>query len=97
MTQDSPWGAFVDVIEIDDRAFRIRVRADADARSAPVLAYVEQVDGGFEVVWTSGSRRRAFFATLDECAEAAAARIGDHTSSGPIRPVPIAHLPPLRG
>ncbi|WP_454117381.1 hypothetical protein [Microbacterium lacticum] len=97
MTHDSSWGEFVDVIEIDDRAFRIRVRAGADACSAPVLAYVEQVDGGFEVVWTSGSRRRAFFATLDECAEAAASRIGDHTSSGPIRPVPIPHLPPLPG
>lgn len=86
----------LDVHPIDADAWRLCDRRAPATDASYVVAYVERIDGWFEVVWMQGAQRRCRMATLEECAAAAARHLAERDSSGAGRPIPIAHFPPSR-
>ncbi|WP_448390195.1 hypothetical protein [Microbacterium aurum] len=97
MTQVADAGGFLDLQAIDTDAWRLCDTRAPVTDASYIVAYVERVDDGFEVVWMRGTQRRCRMAALEECAEAAARRLAEEDSSGASRPIPIAHFPPRRG
>lgn len=63
--------------------------------AAHVLAYIEQMDAGVDVVWLYGAFGHDRFETLDEAFAVAAALLAESDALALHRPVPIPHFAPL--
>lgn len=86
----------LELAPIDDRSWRL-----CDPRWNPndapyVVAYIEQVNDIYEVVWMRGIRRRCRLTSLHECARAGEEQLAADIRPG-TRPVEIAAFPPQRG
>jgi hypothetical protein len=59
---------------LDKRSWRLCDRRASARDSASLVAYVELVRGGYDVVWMQGSVKPSTFQSLDEVLAAAAVR-----------------------
>ncbi|QRY42242.1 hypothetical protein JVX92_11290 [Microbacterium hominis] len=86
----------LELIPIDDDAWRLcDTRAGANDAEF-VVAYIERGDDGYDAVWMRGPRRRSRHRRLDECLSCGHALLRAEESSTASRPIPIAHFPPAR-
>ncbi|MEJ1155173.1 hypothetical protein [Microbacterium marmarense] len=61
-----------------------------------LIAYVEQLrEGPYEITWVAFSRHRETYDSVNDVLRAANALLNASGSSGPNKPAPIPHLPPL--
>lgn len=80
---------------IDERSWRICDTRWRDDDAPHVVAYVELVEGAYDVVWMRGARRRSRLGSLEECLRSARKHVAQEVESG-TRPVRIPHFPPPR-
>jgi len=59
---------------LDKRSWRLCDRRASARDSASLVAYVERIRGGYEVVWMQGSVKLSTFRSLDDVLAAAAVR-----------------------
>ncbi|RLK52638.1 hypothetical protein [Microbacterium telephonicum] len=85
------------LVEELDGGWRLCDDGVAGGDAAHVIAYVESIAAGFDVVWCTGPRRRQQFSRWTAVMDAAARHVGGHRSSGATAPVRIPHQPPARG
>ncbi|WP_433719196.1 hypothetical protein [Microbacterium laevaniformans] len=97
MTQTAHVGGHLELLPIDEDAWRL-CDGRVSARDAEfVVAYIERTDDGFETVWMRGGARRARLSSLEECVERGERILCEQERSTASRPIPIAHFPPARG
>lgn len=63
--------------------------------AAHVLAYIEQLDAGVDVVWLYGAFGRDRFDAIDEALVVATALLAEADARSARRPVPIPHFAPF--
>lgn len=81
---------------LSDSTWRLCDRSVAACDADNVVAYIERLpDGAYEVIWVSHGVGMATFATLDEVRARAAEMVAPRRPRAPVKPVPIAHRPPL--
>ncbi len=96
MTHDAGVDGPLELIPIDDDAWRLCDQRAGVNDAEFVVAYIERGDDGFDAVWMSGPRRRSHHATLEDCvARGERLRHAGEVSTSS-RPIPIAHFPPAR-
>lgn len=96
MTHDARIDSPLELIPIDDDAWRLCDRRAGDNDAEFVVAYIERGDSGFEAIWMRGPRRRSKHARLEECLARGMMLLRSEDSSTASRPIPIAHFPPTR-
>ncbi len=96
MTHDAQIDGRLELLPIDDDAWRLCDRLVDDHDAEYVVAYIERADAGFEAIWMRGPRRRSRQKTLEECVRRGEALLRAEETSRARRPVPIAHFPPPR-
>jgi len=96
MTHDARVDDPLELIPIDDDAWRLCDRRAGANDAEFVVAYIERVDAGFEAIWMRGLRRRSRHDTLAECVARGEKLLRAEESSRSSRPIPIAHFPPMR-
>lgn len=96
MTQTARVDSHLELIPIDDDAWRL-CDGRVSARDAEfVVAYIERTRDGFETVWMRGGTRRACLASLEDCIARGEEILREEEQSTASRPIPIAHFPPVR-
>jgi len=81
---------------LSDTTWRLCDRSVAACDADNVVAYIERLaDGTYEVIWVSHSVGIATFATLEEVQARAAEIVAPRRPRGPVKPIPIAHRPPI--
>ncbi|MBF4562119.1 hypothetical protein ITJ43_08185 [Microbacterium sp. VKM Ac-2870] len=86
----------LELLPIDDDAWRLCDRRVDDHDAEYVVAYIERGNAGFEAIWMRGPRRRSHQKTLQECVRRGEALVRAEETSRARRPVSIAHFPPPR-
>ncbi|WP_231560249.1 MULTISPECIES: hypothetical protein [Microbacterium] len=97
MTQTAHVGGHLELLPIDEDAWRLCDRRVSARDAEFVVAYIERTDDGFETVWMRGGARRARLSSLEECVERGERILCEQERSTASRPIPIAHFPPARG
>lgn len=97
MTQTAHVGGHLELLPIDEDAWRLCDRRVSARDPEFVVAYIERTDGGFETVWIRGGARRSRLSSLEECVERGEEILRAQEQSTSSRPVPIPHFPPARG
>jgi len=95
MTHSAWLDDHLELLPIDADAWRMCDRRMRASDAEFVVAYIERVDEGFDVVWMRGPRRRSRLRTLEECLRRGSELLSQERSRSR-RPVPIPHFPPVR-
>lgn len=81
---------------LSDSTWRLCDRSVAVCDADSVIAYIERLaDGRYEVIWVSHGVGVDMFASLDEVRARAAEIVAPRRPRAPVKPIPIAHRPPL--
>lgn len=89
-------GGRLELIPIDEGRWRLCDGRAQRSDASYVVAYIEEVDDGLDVVWLRGGRLPARFAHIDEVTAVATRIVAEGDSRGSTRPVPIPHHAPPR-